>query len=77
MHKTEHSIYDCIIYMEYGLMFYVRHFMCIYVGSSPCRRIFLLGIAHFVVGPPFRYRGCTERQCSDEVVIVKKADMWP
>ena len=27
-----------------------------YVGSSPCKRIFLLGIAHPVVGPPFKYR---------------------
>ena len=39
-------------------MFYVCHCMCILGGSSPCRRIFLLGIAHPVVGPPFRYRGC-------------------
>ena len=31
-----------------------------YAGSSPCRRIFLLGIAHLVVGPPFRYRGVQE-----------------
>ena len=29
MHDTENSILDCIIYMEYGLMFYVRHCMCI------------------------------------------------
>ena len=29
MNDTEHSIYDYIIYMEYGLTFYVRHFMCI------------------------------------------------
>ena len=26
-------------------------------GSSPCRRIFLLGIAHPVVGPPFQVQG--------------------
>ena len=29
MHDTENSIYDCIIYMEYDLMFYVCHCMCI------------------------------------------------
>ena len=29
MYNTEHSIKDCIIYMEYDLMFYVCHCMCI------------------------------------------------
>ena len=58
-------------------MFYVRYFMCIYAGSSPCRRIFLLGIAHPVMGPPFSYKGCTGRRRSDEAVIVMKVDMWP
>ena len=76
MHDTEHSIYDYIIYMEYGLMFYVRHFMCISARNSHCRRIFLLGIAHPVMGPPFKYMGCTGRRFSDEIVIVKKADKW-
>ena len=47
------------------------------VGSSPYRRIFLLDIAHPVMGPPFRYRGCTRRRRSDEAVIMKKADVWP
>ena len=36
--------------------------------SSTCRRIFLLGIAHPVVGPPFRYKGCTGRRHSDETL---------
>ena len=40
-------------------------------------RIFLLGIAHPVMGPPFRYRGCTGRRRSDEVVNMKEADVWP
>ena len=47
------------------------------VGSSPCRRIFLIGIAHPIVGPPFRYRGCTGRRRFDEAVIMKKANVWP
>ena len=58
-------------------MFYVRHFMYIEVGSSHCRRIVLQGSAHPVVGPSFRYKGLTGRRCSDEAMIVKKADMWP
>ena len=37
----------------------------------------LLAIVHVAVGPPFRYRGFTRRQRSDEAVIVKKVDMWP
>ena len=47
------------------------------MGSSPCRRIFLLGIAHPVMGPPFKYEECTGKQRSDEAVIAKEADMWP
>ena len=43
------------------------------MGSSPYRNYSLLGIAHPVVGPPFRYRVDTGEQRSDEVVIVKKA----
>ena len=46
-------------------------------GDSPCRRSFLLGITHLVVGSPFRYRGCTERQRFDKAVIMKEADVWP
>ena len=38
---------------------------------------FLQGIAHPVVGPPFRYRGCTGRRRSDKAVIMKEADVWP
>ena len=48
-----------------------------YMGSSPCRKTSLLGIAHPVVGPPFRYRVYLRRRRSDEAVIVKEADMWP
>ena len=39
--------------------FHGCHCMHFRWGSSPCRRIFLLGIAHPVVGLPFRYIGCT------------------
>ena len=53
------------------------HCMCTYVGSSPCRNYSLLGIAHPVVEPPFRYRECTGRQRSDKAVIIKEADVWP
>ena len=38
---------------------------------------FFYGIAHPIVGPLFRYMGCTGRRRSYEAVIVKKADMWP
>ena len=41
---------------------YVCHCMCIKVRSSPYRRIFLLGIAHPVLGPPFRYKEMTLRR---------------
>ena len=40
-------------------------------------RIFLLDIAHPVVGPPFRFRRCTGRLRSDEAVVMKEADVWP
>ena len=46
------------------------------VGSSSCRRNFLLGIAYPVVGPLFRYKGCSGRRRSDEAVIMKKAEVW-
>ena len=45
--------------------------------SSPCRNYSLLGISHPIVGPPFRYKECTERRGSDEAVIMKEADVWP
>ena len=35
----------------------------------------LLGIAHPVMGPPFRYRECTGRRRSNKVVIVKKVEL--
>ena len=58
-------------------MMCVCHYMCIEVGSSPYKRISLLGIAHLVMGPPFRYMKCIERQRSNEVVIMKEADVLP
>ena len=43
------------------------------MGNSPCRRYSLLGIAHPIVGPPFRFRECIGRRIYNEVVIEKKA----
>ena len=45
-------------------------------GSSPCRSYSLLGIAHLVVGPPFKYMECAGRRHSLEAVILKEARMW-
>ena len=53
------------------------HCMCILVGSSPGTKYSLLGIAHPVVGPPFRYTVDIGEWLSDKVVIMKKADIWP
>ena len=46
------------------------------MGSNPCRRLSLLGFAHPVVGPPFRYRECVEIWRSLEVDIKKEAGLW-
>ena len=45
------------------------------VGSSPYKKFFPMSIAHPVVGPLFRDRGCTERRRSDEAVIMREADV--
>ena len=51
---------------------------CMFIlGGEYCRRIFLLGIAHPVVRPHFKYKGCIGRRRSDETVIMKKTDVWP
>ena len=36
----------------------------------------LLGIAHPIMGPPFRYRECAGRRHSLEADIEKKAGLW-
>ena len=54
-----------------------EHCMCTSVGSSPCRRYSLLGVAHPSWNNPYRYRVDTDGRRSDEAVIVKKADMEP
>ena len=36
-----------------------------HLGGSPCRKYSLLGIAHNVLGPPFRYREMTLRRGRD------------
>ena len=53
MHDMIYSIYNCIFYMECGMMC-MCHCICIYVGSNPYRKIHLLGIAHPVVGKYFQ-----------------------
>ena len=47
------------------------------MGSSPCKRYSLLGVAHPLWDNPYRYKVDIDGRCSDEAVIVKKADMWP
>ena len=54
-----------------------EHCMCTYVGSSPCRRYSLLGVAHPLWDNPFRCRVYTGGLRSDEAVIAKRANMWP
>ena len=49
------------------------------MGSSPCKRIHLLGIAHLVVGKYFQVLevhwggGCI----TSKSLVVKKAGLWP
>ena len=47
------------------------------MGSIPCRRHSLLGVAHPLWEKYFRCRIDTGGRCSSEAIIVKKADMWP
>ena len=46
------------------------------MGGSPCRNYSLLGIAHPIMGPPFRYRECAGRRRSLEADIEKKVGLW-
>ena len=39
-------------------------------------RLSLLGIAHPVVGSPFRYKECSGRRRSLEPAFKKKAELW-
>ena len=39
----------------------VFHDMCTYVGSNPCRKLSLLGIAHPIEGPLFKVQGVYRR----------------
>ena len=43
--RNVHMLLECVC---------VSHCMCTKVGSSPCRRIHLLGIDHLVVGKCFQ-----------------------
>ena len=44
-------------------------------GSSPCRRLSLLGAAHPLWDIPFKCKVNTGGRRSDETMIVKKSDM--
>ena len=43
------------------------------MGSSPCRRLFLLGVAHPLWDNPFGCRVNIGGRCPNEAVIAKKA----
>ena len=43
----------CILLLNVLVMVELCHCMSTWVGSSPCRKIHLLGIAHPVVGKTF------------------------
>ena len=38
-------------------VFMLNHYMCAYVGSNPCRKLSLLGIAHPIEGTLFQVHG--------------------
>ena len=42
-------------------VFMLNHCMCTLVGSNPCRRFSLLGIAHLVEGILFQVQGLFEK----------------
>ena len=42
-------------------VFMLNHCMCTYVGSNPCRRLSLQGIAHPVEGSLFQVQGVFEK----------------
>ena len=54
----------------------VCHCMCTYVGSSPGRRIPLLGITHLVVGKHFQVLEVHQEVDTFEVLVGKKARFW-
>ena len=46
------------------------------MGSSPCRRILLLGIAHLVLGKHFQVLEVHQEVDTFEVLVGKKARFW-
>ena len=44
--------------------------------SSPCRKFTLLGIAHPLWDPHFKYREYTDARRSLEAAVMKKAELW-
>ena len=46
------------------------------MGSSPCKRIPLLGIAHLVMGKQFQVLEVHSEVDTSEVLVVKKARFW-
>ena len=79
-HEESHLMHDTKTFhigfhdMEYDLMFYVCHCMCILGGSSPCRKIFYWALLTLLWDHPFKY---TRRRRSFEAVNTKKARLWP
>ena len=46
------------------------------MGSSPCRRIPLLGIAHPIVGKHFQFLEVYQEVDTFKVLVGKKAEFW-
>ena len=57
-------------------VFMLNHSMCTEVGSNPCRRLSLLGIAHPSRDHYFKYRKCSGRRRPLEVAFEKKTGLW-
>ena len=51
------------------------HYMCTWVGSNPCRKLSLLGIAHFVEGSLLQVQGVYGRTLPTRGLFEKKVDM--
>ena len=62
---------SCICLSVFGC-----HYMCTKVGSNPCRKLSLLGIAHPVEGTLFQVQGVFRKTTLIRGRFEKKADMW-
>ena len=67
--------YDIYVDILLGCLFVCATIACaLRWGVALVEVISLLGFAHPVVGPPFRYM---RRRCSFEAVSTKKVGLWP